>query len=67
MSGPEISEAGHEVVTHQERPVVAKPCRLSGSAWGTENVTEDKEVSETVCKEHIEKPDRDMDPGDPER
>jgi hypothetical protein len=34
---------------------------------GTENVTEDKEVSETVCKEHIEKPDRDMDPGDPER
>jgi hypothetical protein len=33
---------------------------------GTENVTEDKEVSETVRKEHIEKPDRDMDPGDPE-
>jgi hypothetical protein len=33
MSGPEISEAEHEVVTHLERPVVAKRCRLGGSTW----------------------------------
>ena len=33
-SGPDISEEEHEVVLHEERPVVEKePFRWSGSGW----------------------------------
>jgi uncharacterized protein (TIGR02271 family) len=55
MDGPAISEEEHEVVLHEERPVVEKQAvpkervRLS-----KENVTDDVEVSEEVRKEQIE-------------
>jgi len=55
MSGPEISEAEHEVVLHEEEPVVEKRAvpkervRLE-----KETVTDEAEVSEEVRKERIE-------------
>ena len=54
-SGPEITESEHEVVTYEERPVVAKETvpkervRLE-----KDTVTEQKTVSEEVRKERIE-------------
>ncbi|MFJ4834522.1 DUF2382 domain-containing protein [Streptomyces sp. NPDC088747] len=55
LSGPEISEAEHEVTLHAERPVVetrtepVERVRLS-----TEEVTEEETVTGTVRKERIE-------------
>jgi uncharacterized protein (TIGR02271 family) len=55
LSGPEISEAEHEVVLHEEEPVVEKRAvpkervRLE-----KETVTDEREVSEEVRKERIE-------------
>jgi uncharacterized protein (TIGR02271 family) len=55
MDGPEISEEEHEVVLHEEEPVVEKRVvpkervRLE-----TETVTEEREVSEDIRKEQIE-------------
>ncbi|MGW6486796.1 DUF2382 domain-containing protein [Streptomyces sp. NPDC055056] len=55
LSGPEISEAEHEVTLHAERPVVetrtepVERVRLS-----TEEVTEEESVTGTVRKERIE-------------
>jgi uncharacterized protein (TIGR02271 family) len=55
MSGPEISEAEHEVTVHEEEPVVEKRTvpkervRLEKDA-----VTEEREISEEVRKERIE-------------
>ncbi|MEO8969111.1 MAG: PRC and DUF2382 domain-containing protein [Solirubrobacteraceae bacterium] len=54
-SGADISEEEHEVVLHEEEPVVEKRVvpkeRVS---LGTETVTEDREVSEEVRKEQID-------------
>jgi uncharacterized protein (TIGR02271 family) len=55
MDGPDISEEEHEVVLHEEQPVVEKRAvpkervRLS-----KESVTDEVEVSEEVRKEQIE-------------
>ena len=55
MDGPDISEEEHEVVLHEERPVVEKRAvpkervRLS-----KESVTDEVQVSEDVRKEQIE-------------
>jgi uncharacterized protein (TIGR02271 family) len=54
-SGPEISEAEHEVTLHEEEPVVEKRAvpkervRLE-----KDTVTDEEEISETVRKERIE-------------
>ncbi len=61
MDGPALSEEEHEVVLHEERPVVAKEAvpvervRLSKDA-----VTEEHQVNEEVRQERIE-PDTDID------
>ena len=55
LDGPEISEEEHDVILHEEEPVVEKRAvpkervRLE-----TETVTEEREVSEQVRKEQIE-------------
>lgn len=54
-SGAEISEEEHEVTLHAEEPVVAKNVVAKERVrLGTETVTEDAEVNETVRKEQIE-------------
>jgi uncharacterized protein (TIGR02271 family) len=58
MSGSDISEEEHEVTLHAERPVVAKEAvPVERVKLGTETVTEDHEVSETLRKEQIDDPD----------
>jgi len=58
LDGPDISDEEHEVVLHEERPVVEKEVvpkervRLE-----KDSVTEDREVSEEVRKERIETDD----------
>jgi uncharacterized protein (TIGR02271 family) len=60
MSGSDISEEEHEVTLHAERPVVAKETvPVERVRLGTETVTEDHEVSETIRKEQIDDPDID--------
>src|SRR5918911_184946 len=55
MSGPEISEAEHEVVLHEEEPVVEKRAVPKDRVrLGKETVTDETEVSEEVRKERIE-------------
>jgi uncharacterized protein (TIGR02271 family) len=61
MSGPEISEAEHEVTLHAERPVVEKEAvPVERVRLDTETVTDQEQVSETVRQEQIdaEDPDR---------
>jgi uncharacterized protein (TIGR02271 family) len=61
MSGPEISEAEHEVTLHAERPVVEKEAvPVERVRLDTETVTDQEQVSETVQQEQIdaEDPDR---------
>jgi uncharacterized protein (TIGR02271 family) len=59
MSGPAISEAEHEVTLHAERPVVEKEAvPVERVRLGTESVSDQEQVSETVRKEKI-----DDDPG----
>jgi uncharacterized protein (TIGR02271 family) len=54
-SGPEISEAEHEVVLHEEEPVVEKRAVPKERVrLGKETVTDETEVSEEVRKERIE-------------
>jgi uncharacterized protein (TIGR02271 family) len=54
-SGPSISEEEHEVVLHQERPVVEKEAvPVERVRLGTETVTDQETVSEDVRKEQIE-------------
>jgi uncharacterized protein (TIGR02271 family) len=54
-SGPELSEEEHEIVLHEEQPVVEKTVvpkervRLT-----TDTVTEEEQVDETVAKERID-------------
>ena len=58
MSGSDISEEEHEVTLHAERPVVSKETvPVERVRLGTETVTEDHEVSETLRKEQIDDPD----------
>ena len=60
-SGPDISEEEHEVVLHEERPVVEKEAvPVERVRLGTETVTDQETVSEEVRKEQI---DTDLDQG----
>ncbi len=55
MSGPEITEAEHEVVLHEEEPVVEKrTVPKERVRLGTETVADEREISEEVRKEQIE-------------
>jgi uncharacterized protein (TIGR02271 family) len=57
-SGPDISEEEHELTLHAERPVTAKETvPVERVRLGTETVTEDHEVNETLRKEQIDDPD----------
>ncbi|MCZ2821575.1 PRC and DUF2382 domain-containing protein [Modestobacter sp. VKM Ac-2977] len=53
--GPAISEEEHEVTLHAERPVVEKEAvPVERVRLGTETVTEQQQVSETVRKEQVD-------------
>jgi stress response protein YsnF len=55
LDGPAISEEEHEVVLHEERPVVEKTTEpVERVRLGTETETDEQTVSEEVRKEHIE-------------
>jgi uncharacterized protein (TIGR02271 family) len=57
-SGADISEEEHEVTLRAERPVVNKQTvPVERVRLGTETVTEDHQVSETLRKEQIDDPD----------
>jgi uncharacterized protein (TIGR02271 family) len=67
-SGPEITESEHEVVTHEERPVVAKETVPKERVrLDKDTVTEEKTISEEVRKERIEVDEGDTDVGDDRR
>jgi stress response protein YsnF len=54
-AGPEISEQEHEVVLHQEEPVVSKrTVPKERVRLEKETVTSDEQVSADLRKEHIE-------------
>lgn len=54
-SGPDLSEEEHEVVLHEEQPVIAKDAvPVERIRLDKETVTEEQQVSETVGKEQIE-------------
>jgi uncharacterized protein (TIGR02271 family) len=54
-SGPEITESEHEVVTHEERPVVSKETVPKGRVrLETETVTDQETVTGEVRKEKID-------------
>jgi uncharacterized protein (TIGR02271 family) len=58
MSGQDISEEEHEVVLHEERPVVEKETvPVERVRLGTETVTDEVTVDEEVRKEHIDTDD----------
>ncbi|MFD5098608.1 DUF2382 domain-containing protein [Streptomyces albidochromogenes] len=64
LSGPEITEAEHEVTLHAERPVVetrAEP--VERVRLRAEEVTEEETVKGTVRKERIEATEEDDNPG----
>jgi uncharacterized protein (TIGR02271 family) len=55
LDGPEISEEEHEVILHEEEPVVEKrTVPKERVRLDTETVTEEREVSEQVRKEQLE-------------
>lgn len=55
MSGPDITEEEHEVILHEERPVVEKETvPVERVRLDTETVTDDRTVTEEVRKEQIE-------------
>jgi uncharacterized protein (TIGR02271 family) len=55
LSGPGISEEEHEVVLHEERPVVEKETvPVERVRLDTETVTDEVTVNEEVRKERIE-------------
>ena len=55
VDGPPISEEEHEVVLHEERPVVDKTVEpVERVRLGTESTTDEEAVTEEVRKEHIE-------------
>jgi len=58
MSGGELTEEEHEVTLHAEKPVVNKETvPVERVKLGTETVTEEHTVNETVGKEQIEMDD----------
>jgi len=58
LSGREISEDEHEVVLHEERPVVEKKTVPNGRVrMETDTVREDREVTGELRKERIEAED----------
>jgi len=58
LAGEPIGEAEHEVVLRAERPVVEKEAvPVERVRLGTETVTEDAEVNETLRKEQIDTPE----------
>jgi len=58
MSGGELTEEEHEVTLHAEKPVVNKETvPVERVRLGTETVTEEHTVNETVSKEQIEMQD----------
>jgi uncharacterized protein (TIGR02271 family) len=55
LSGADISEEEHEVVLHEEQPVVEKHAVAKERVrLGTETVTDEREISEEVRKERID-------------
>jgi len=55
LSGPDISEEEHEVVLHEERPVVeTEAVPVERVRLGTETVTDEQTVTGQVRKEEIE-------------
>ena len=55
LDGPAISEEEHEVVLHEERPVVSKTTEpVERVRLGTETEVSQETVTEEVRKEHIE-------------
>jgi uncharacterized protein (TIGR02271 family) len=59
LSGPEISEEEHEVVLHEEDPVVEKRVVPKERVrMSKETRTDEAQVSEEVRKEQIEADDR---------
>jgi uncharacterized protein (TIGR02271 family) len=61
LDGPAISEEEHEVVLHEDEVVVDKQTVAKERVrMGTETVSEDREISEEVRKEHIETDDADV-------
>ncbi|HEX4019133.1 MAG TPA: YsnF/AvaK domain-containing protein [Frankiaceae bacterium] len=55
MDGPAISEEEHEVVLHEERPVVAKETvPVERVRLDTDTVTDQETVSDEVRKEQID-------------
>ena len=62
MSGADITEEEHEITLRAEQPVVNKETvPVERVRLGTETVTEDQEISETVRKEQIDTPDTETD------
>jgi uncharacterized protein (TIGR02271 family) len=54
-SGPAISEEEHEVILHEERPVIDKTVEsVERVRLGTETTVQDETVTESVRKEHVE-------------
>jgi uncharacterized protein (TIGR02271 family) len=66
LDGPEISDEEHEVVLHEEQPVVEKRAVPKERVrLGTETVTDEREISEQVRKEQIDATDiKDTNSGD---
>ncbi|MCU1518079.1 MAG: hypothetical protein JWQ75_2800 [Pseudarthrobacter sp.] len=55
LSGPDISEEEHEVILHEERPVIEKETvPVERVRLDTQTVTDDVTIDEEVRKEHIE-------------
>jgi uncharacterized protein (TIGR02271 family) len=55
LEGPAISEEEHELTLHAERPVIAKETvPVERVRLGSETVTEEQQVDETVRKEQID-------------
>jgi uncharacterized protein (TIGR02271 family) len=60
LDGPDIAESEHEVVLHEERPVIEKETVPKERVrLDTETVTEDRQVTEDVRKERIDADDVD--------
>ena len=59
LDGPEISEEEHEVVLHEEEPVIEKrTVPKERVRLDTDVVQDEREVSDEVRKEQIERPRR---------
>jgi len=55
MTGPDLTEAEHEVTLHEERVVTEKETvPVERVRLGTETVTENQQIDETIRKERIE-------------